>query len=611
MPKAIGQGVVDSTEQGGDAYGGVFDALLHFRSSSAFSGLHDDVLQELHECLEPISVAAGDVVIEEGGLPGDAYIVVAGRLAASTLNNDGEQVVVGELGEGDLVGEMSLLTGAQRTATVTAVRDCSLLRLSERDFNRIMMDQPLALLDVARTVADRLDRLIHGRTPGSVVRVAAVIPCGEASGHAAFASDLSEVLAADTKTVAVDSRRVATDLGTDPSDDTITAYLHALELENDLTLLVADDDDCAWNRRCIRQADLNLLVGTRQGMARSVAGRTPVATNVTGRATHLVVTYDGGVPKGTPGLLARWPVDRYHHVRLGSRSDLERVARILTRSSVGLVLGGGGARGFAHLGVIKAMTEAGIPIDHVGGTSFGSSVAAAFAIGWDWDKMLDLSSWAIADRGSLIDFSFPVVALANGERLTSRIREAFGETCVEDLWTDFFCMSTDLTRSEMYVHRTGPVWKAVRSSVAIPGILPPVRSPEGHVLVDGGVLNNLPTDVMRDEFDPMTIIAVDLRADVDIPANDLGDDGVVSGWKALGRRVVPWKEPMELPRMIDILARSTAVTGSDNAKYADLVFRPSVGGFGVLEFGSYEEIVVAGYQHAVDVLETWDGAPSI
>lgn len=150
------------------------------------------------------------------------------------------------------------------------------------------------------------------------------------------------------------------------------------------------------------------------------------------------------------------------------------------------------------------------------------------------------------------------------------------------------------------------MWRAVRSSVAIPGILPPVRSPEGHVLVDGGVAHNLPTDVMRDVFDPMTIIAVDLRADVDIPSDDLGPDGVVSGWRALARRVTPWKESMQLPRMIDLLARSTAVTGSDNAAYADLVLRPPVGGFGILDFASYDKIVVAGYQHAVDVLETWD-----
>ena len=599
-------------EQGDDSRGSNFDALPHLRANMAFGGLGEEVLDELHKCLLPLSLVAGTVLIEEGDPPGDAYIIVAGRLTASTLTSDGGSVIVGDLGEGDLVGEMSLITGSNRTATVTAIRDCTLLRLSEDDFNRTVVSHPMALFDVARTVAGRLDSLIHGRRPGSVVGVAAVVPCGENSPHASFAADLAELLAINARAAVVDQARVVVDLGVEPSDDTITSYLHQLELENDLTLLVADEEGTDWNRRCVRQADVTLLVGRRNSL---VSNEThAMISNDDGPIgqRHLVLIYDDDdVPTDTSALLEAWSADRYHHFRDGSRPDLERLARVLTGKSVGLVLGGGGARGFAHFGVIKAMIEANIPIDHIGGTSFGSSVAAAYAIGWEWDKMVDLGRWAMADRGSLIDFSFPAVALANGQRLTSRIREVFDTTCIDDLWTDFFCMSTDLTRSDAYVHRTGLVWKAVRASVAIPGILPPVRSSEGHVLVDGGVINNLPTDVMRDVFDPHTIIAVDLRADANIPVGDLGDDGIVSGWRALARRVVPWKEPMELPRMIDILARSSAVTGSDNAAYADLVLRPPVGDFGILEFASYERIIEAGYQDAVDVLEAWDGAPGI
>jgi NTE family protein len=596
--------------QGDDPDGLTFDALPHLKTNMAFGGLGEEVLGELHRCLKPVSLVAGTTLIEEGDPPGDAYIVVAGRLTASILNSDGGRVTVGELGEGDLVGEMSLLTGSNRTATVTAVRDCTLLRLSEDDFSRTVVSQPAALFDVARTVAGRLDSLIHGRRPGSVIGVAAVVPCGEDSRHASFAADLAVVLGLEARAAVVDQKRLAAELGSDPTDDIITSYLHRIELENDLTLLLADEADTDWSRRCVRQADVTLLVG--QGTAMAVTGPRNIMAEEDGatRARHLVLVHHGEVPTDTAAVLDQWSADRYHHVRSGSRADLERLARMLTGRSVGLVLGGGGARGFAHLGVLKAMIEANIPIDHIGGTSFGSSVAAAYSSGWEWDRIVEFGRWAMADRGSLIDFSFPMVALANGDRLTSRIREAFDAISIEDLWTDFFCVSTDLTRSDVYVHRTGLVWKAVRASVAIPGILPPVRSSEGHVLVDGGVLNNLPTDVMRDVFDPKHIIAVDLRADANIPVSDLGDDGVVSGWTALARRVLPWKEPMEVPRMIDILARSSAVSGSDNAAYADLVLRPPVGDFGVLEFASHARIIEVGYQHAIDALEGWDGTPS-
>ncbi len=590
-----------------------FDALRHLRASTTFGDLSDRVLRELHACMVPVTVAAGETLIEEGDAAGDAYIVVAGRLVASTLDKDGSSVVVGEIGEGDLVGEMSLLTQTERTATVTAVRDCTLLRMSAEDFSRVVIAEPLALFDVARTVVNRLDRLIHDHRPGLTIGVVAVIPCGEGPYDQAFIEDLSGILEPAATSVIVDHDRLVRDLGPDPTADAITSFLHRLELQNDLTFLIADADDTEWNHLCVRQADLNLLVGKSERMARigpSEAALKAMNGNGAGQSTHLVLLHDGEFPSDTAEILAHRCVDRHHHVRSGSRADLESLARVLTRTSIGLVLGGGGARGFAHIGVIRALSEAGIPIDHVGGTSIGSSMAAGYAIGWDWEKVLDLMKRVTVERGSLIDFSFPAVALARGERLTGGMREALGSAYIEDLWTDFFCVSTDLSRSEAYIHRSGSVWKAMRASIAIPGILPPVRSPEGHVLVDGGVLNNLPTDVMRDVFDPKTVIAVDLRADIDIPASDLGDDGVVSGWRVLGRRVNPWKESMQIPRMLDILARSTAVTGSDNALLADVVFRPPVAEFGILDFASHERIVAAGYQHAVDVLETWDG-PSV
>jgi hypothetical protein len=235
--------------------------------------------------------------------------VVAGKLTASTLSTSGEQVAVGE---GDLVGEMSLLTRARRTATVRAVRDCSLLQLSEGDFNRIVMQEPFALFDVARTVADRLDRLIHGRRPGSVIRVAAVVPYGANSGHASFVGDLAEVLGTKMKTVVVDRKRVAEDLGSDAADDAITSYLHGLELESDLALLIADVEDCAWNHRCVRQADVNPLIGTRNGTTKGgVTGEAFIPRDDSNGPTHLVVTHDGDA---RAALLNFW--------RAGQRTDI-------------------------------------------------------------------------------------------------------------------------------------------------------------------------------------------------------------------------------------------------------------------------------------------------
>ncbi|MEN8240013.1 MAG: cyclic nucleotide-binding domain-containing protein, partial [Actinomycetota bacterium] len=198
---------------------GEIDALGYLKASATFGDLSDPVLKRLHACLVPFTVVAGDVLIEEGEPPGDAYIVAAGRLVASTLDSEGKSIVVGEIGEGDLVGEMSLLTRSARTATVTAIRDCTVLRMSAEDFSQIIIEEPLALFDVTRTVVRRLDHLIHDRRPGSAIGVVAVIPCGSGVLERPFVDDLADMLSSHVRTAIVDQERVTVELGDEPTND--------------------------------------------------------------------------------------------------------------------------------------------------------------------------------------------------------------------------------------------------------------------------------------------------------------------------------------------------------------------------------------------------------
>ena len=138
-----------------------------------------------------------------------------------------------------------------------------------------------------------------------------------------------------------------------------------------------------------------------------------------------------------------------------------------------------------------------------------------------------------------------------------------------------------------------------------------MKSAEGHVLVDGGVMNNLPVDVMQETFQPATLMAVDLRADTDLRVADLPTDGVVSGWKVSGRRLAPWKPRMQVPRMIDILLRVTETASGDQGVDAEYIFQPPVEEFGILDFRSYERIIEAGYRHTQEQLKVWadEGRP--
>jgi len=219
---------------------------------------------------------------------------------------------------------------------------------------------------------------------------------------------------------------------------------------------------------------------------------------------------------------------------MGVHEDIHRLARFVSGRAVGLVLAGGGARGFAHIGILKALTEAGVPIDQLGGTSMGAIIAAGVAAEWDTRDLAKRLRHAFVETNPLSDYTFPLIALFRGRKVSQLLRQNFGEIRIEELPKPFFCVSSDLTSGRIHVHRSGPLWRALRASVALPGILPPVTH-HGHLLVDGGVMNNLPVDVMaQNPHGP--IIASDVTGEIDLHASD-DRYGERPWWWLLGQRM--------------------------------------------------------------------------
>lgn len=578
------------------------DIVRHLQSSSVFRRLDHEILEEVADSAAIEMVPAGLAIMAEGEIGDDAFVIIAGRLDVVVSTEAGATHIVGSLGPGDVVGEMALLTDEPRSATVTARRDSALMRVAAEDFRSIVFARSDVLLDVTRTVMDRLYRSIHDERPDSGTRVVAVIPAGPTGEHREFARSLA--LAASPRRVDVITlQRVLADLGAEPDGSRVAQYLHRAEDENDLVILIADSNDSEWIERCRRQSDAVLLVGSEDDLRIGTGMATTTGEAASER--HLVIVHDQERPHGTGALLSRYLVDRHHHIRRGDVSDVERVARIVLGTSVGVVFSGGGARGFAHLGVLRAMIETGMPIDHVGGSSIGSSAAAGHAMRWDWDHLVASAKRVTYERGSLVDLTFPAVALGRGRRLTSGMREAYGEVEIEDLWTDFFCVSTDLTAGAPRIHTSGPVWRAVRSSVSIPGLLPPMPSDDGHVLVDGGVLDNLPVNTMSDVFGPRRIVAVDVRAATALRGEGLAGDGEFSGWGAVGGILARRSSP-DVPRIVETMLAASTVAGHADSINADLLLVPDVSAFGILDFSRAAEIIDVGYRYAVDALEGSD-----
>lgn len=246
---------------------------------------------------------------------------------------------------------------------------------------------------------------------------------------------------------------------------------------------------------------------------------------------------------------------------------------------VALVLGGGAARGFAHVGVLRVLEEEGIPVELIVGTSVGSLVGAIYADGKD-SRQLEQIAVAL-DRGDFFDFSARRavfgVGLANGEKLARFVEENVSHRRIEDLPIPFAAVATDLDTGERVVLSGGSVVEAVRASCAIPGVFEPVRA-RGRLLVDGGVVANLPVAVAR-ELGADVVIAVDVSA--------------VAG------RAEPDNFMDVLFRAINILVHEDT---AEAARLADVVIVPAVGELDLLEFEEKDRARRAGAAAALAAL---------
>lgn len=293
---------------------------------------------------------------------------------------------------------------------------------------------------------------------------------------------------------------------------------------------------------------------------------------------------------------------------LKRENDFCRLARRLRGRSIGLVLSGGGARGYAHLGLLKAFEEAGIQVDMIGGTSIGAFMAALYAQeGWSVGLLSKAKSFA--DRMSckwrmILDMTYPVVSWFTGHAFNRAMFTLFSDTQIEDLWMNYFCVTTNLTHSVVEVHRSGYLWRYVRASMSLSGFLPPLCD-NGSMLLDGGYLNNLPIDVMK-SIGAQYVIAIDVGSDVDIGRSDYDD--AVSGWwillqKILGRSVrIPTLEEIQSRLAYVSCHRKQLESMSIDKSY---YLRPPVQQFATLQFRSHKEITQIGYDYGLTILREW------
>jgi NTE family protein len=382
-------------------------------------------------------------------------------------------------------------------------------------------------------------------------------------------------------------------------EDMLSTWFDALEHEHDAVLLISPIGDTPWFRTCLRQAD-RIWVFARSDARPSI----PMLPEENSPARQfqlvdVVLLHHGGVRTAASGEEWRAAADaqRLFHWNGMDDADCARLARIMAGQSIGLVLSGGGARAYAHIGVVRALHEAGVRLDMVGGTSMGAIVAACVAMGWGDEEIEDRIRKAFVESNPLGDYVVPVVSLSAGKRVQQRLAEHFGDVLIEDLQTPFFAVSTDLMSGKPYVHRSGRLRDTLRATISLPGILPPVVLPPDRLLVDGAVLNNFPVDVMR-EAHRGAIIGVDVSQRSGLDINDYIEPPKFMTWVALhGLQAAP--------PIASLLIRAATITVDPwrGREATDLLITPEMADIDLRDWKKYEDAIAAGYESTVAALQ--------
>uniref|UniRef100_A0A673AGU2 Patatin-like phospholipase domain containing 6 n=1 Tax=Sphaeramia orbicularis TaxID=375764 RepID=A0A673AGU2_9TELE len=583
-------------------------------------------VRQMDFAIDWMAVEAGRALYRQDDQSDCTYIVLNGRLRSVIRKANGKKELVGEYGRGDLIGVVEALTKQPRATTVHAVRDTELVKLPEGTLNNIKRRYPQVVTRLIHLLGQKiLGNLQQGRgpfsgsalslpsmtasadvtNPASNLSTVAVLPVCDDVPINAFNLELSHALSAIGPTLLLTSDIIRERLGASALDSIheyrLSGWLAQQEDINRIVLYQTDNSMTPWTQRCIRQADCILIVGL--GDQEPTLGELEqMLENTAVRALKQLVLLhkeDGPGPSRTVEWLnmRSWCSGHLHLKcprRVFSRrspsklrdvyekvfektadrhSDFSRLARVLTGNSIALVLGGGGARGCSHVGVIKAMEEAGIPIDIVGGTSIGSFIGALYAEersavrtkqrAREWSKAMN------SVFKTVLDLTYPITSMFSGSAFNTSIYKVFQDKQAEDLWLPYFNVTTDITASAMRVHQ------------------------------DADIARNMGA---------RTVIAIDVGSQDETDLCNYGD--CLSGWWLLWKRINPWAEKVKVPDMAEIQSRLAYVSCVrqlevvKKSAYCEYI-RPPIDRFKTMDFGKFDEIYDVGYQHGKLLFTGW------
>ena len=524
---------------------------------SLFEGVAPEALNALQSVSVLRQIVGGEALVRQGDDADALYFVESGRFRV-VIN---KKRIVAHIETGEAVGELAFFAGGKRTADVVATRDSRVRKVSRLAFDEIAARYPELNVAMLKLVSERL-AVATARTSSistNIPRVIAMLPAGSSKLPDGLLMRLANAFEA---VVAPDTPVIPIDRATSEAGDAreYQSWLAEQEAKGAYVLIDGSGPE-DWGEMVCRNAD-GLVMVARPGQtdpepnAMEVAAMRWIAEP---QRTLLLLRTSADKPISKSG---EWIDPRgpklHHHVALDNDADFTKIARFLTGRAIGVVLAGGGALGCAHLGVIKALRQADIPIDFIGGASAGAAMGGAIARGMTVEETLDQMEAMFIHAKAMRRLTLPIYSLLDPTVFDSELRTRYGTRDIADQPINFFGVSTNLSTNGLHIHRRGPLWECVRASGSLPTILPPFIDSDGNILVDGGVLDNVPVKVMHGLKSGPNIV-VSLGDPHEIWRTEVQYGDIRGRWSLLRDMILRRKRDAEFPSIVEIMSRSMVV----------------------------------------------------
>lgn len=570
----------------------------------AFGEVNEDELEAIVKNSLWLTVLGGEKLFAQGDNSDALFLLVHGRMKAFRTQED-KRAVLGEISPGELIGEMGLISEDARNAEIIATRDCHLVKIEKKNFKSLYFRFPNLAWNISRLIIDRFAHPTGRRRPRKIKNVSFIQ--GNSGGNVdQLIQELFEVQGKRTYHCLTNSithsdyQRIDAE-GRSPGE--LVSLTNKIEDAYDLIFYRSDDIRTSWTNFCVRQADEIVIVANANQPIQLHLDTLVKEKKRSISSISVVLQYHerNEKPKNTHSRIEHLHPNFHFHLRTGVRKDVERLNRHLTDTSIGLVLAGGGARGMAHVGVWRALRELDIPVDKVCGTSMGAFLGGIMAFDLDARSIYEIVQEIAYSKPSSDINPIPYVSVIRGKNLDRVLKKYYEGKFIEDCVLPFFCISTDLTNIQAATHFTGDMFKAIRASGSLPGIVPPVPI-EKCWHVDGGIIENFPVQQMI-EWHADKIIGVSFDQGSN-PGS--GHKDIPTLKSQLLHGLLKRDEAMQIPSIMEAVMLSTTANSQSRQQQSealvDVLIRPDVGQYGMLEWKAFEKVVEAGYNAAISRL---------